>query len=435
MSLDESKYDEIWRVFDSERGSGQDESHDDDVRLEKESCVVPLGNGQFHVCLGHKCVYAQQSYDSERNITCSLSGRVISQCIEQAHDASWTGRSVGSADPDMVSGSASKSWKFKRDSFALSARAYQRANEIADNDIGFDSYHKCQLIDGSDTTDGRSTKTNKRGALCVSEIDEGVLNEHRKAKAVRRVTHLCRREVQSKLMNEATSVVKKLFSSSHLLPNGENKFDDPRLENYNFVFAVGLKRYVERCALGSSQLNICTMHDIAICASNYVKERRREARKSKMECKTKMLVMNTTTTDLCSRLIVSIWNAVCNTSHFMENQPGDSFRPFASGIMYSMKRGIHLKSGLTVVPCIDVVSCQLPTLRSSAGNSETRHLQASSHKGVCAVHRAIASIDTMPANERQPIVEKLQIAAEISKALANYVVLYMKDSSSRDTKN
>jgi len=100
-----------------------------------------------------------------------------------------------------------------------------------------------------------------------------------------------------------------------------------------------------------------------------------------------------------------------------------------AGIMYAMKRGIRLKSGLVVVPSIDVLSAQLPTLRSSSGNSEARQLQASSHRGLCAVHRAIASIETMVYADREPVIEKLQIAAEISSSLEKFVSQYMSNAS------
>jgi hypothetical protein len=207
-----------------------------------------------------------------------------------------------------------------------------------------------------------------------------------------------------------------------------NDSNDPRLENYKFVFSIGLKRYANRCVQEKEQLSMSTIHDIAICAGNYVRERKREAKQKQDQSKTRMLVVNTRTTDLCGRLIVSIWNAVCNTSHFVENQPGDSFRPFAAGIMYAMKRGIRLKSGLVVVPCIDVLSNQLPTLRSSSGNAEARQLQSSSHRGLCAVHRAIASIDTMTEEDQAPVIEKLRVASQISAGIEKFVAQYMRNT-------
>ena len=38
----------------------------------------------------------------------------------------------------------------------------------------------------------------------------------------------------------------------------------------------------------------------------------------------------------------------------------DSFRPFAAGILYSLKRGLYLVDGTCVVPVLDELSAHLP---------------------------------------------------------------------------
>lgn len=423
---------DIWKIMDRARrpshfrsgSEWEDEVIDEEEVQDPSAVVVSMGKGQFHVCYGQACVHAEQSVENEKYVVCRISGRVIASSFESAHDSSWTGRSCSSADPDMASGAVpSKAWRFKRDAFADSARAYNRAKQLTREDVDFEEYN-VSLSTTKEMAVVDDSKTAKRGAPCVSEINEEAVNEHRRAKAMRRITSLSRREVQSRLNCDAATVVKKLFSALPATSKPEHESKDPRLENYTFVFSIGLQRYAKRCADENEQLMLSTIHDIAICASNYVRERKREAKDKHNQSKTRMLVVNTRTTDLCGRLIVSIWNAVCNTSHFVENQPGDSFRPFAAGIMYAMKRGIRLKSGLVVVPCIDALSNQLPTLRSSSGNAEARQLQASSHRGLCAVHRAIASIDSMPEEDRVPVIEKLQVASLISVSLEKFVAQY-----------
>ena len=420
---DPSSYDDF--VCDDDDDDDDDEAAESAASADSSAVVFKIGNGQFHVCYGQNCIHAEQSTEDEKSIVCRISGRVISSSFESAHDSSWTGRSCTSADPDMASGAVpSKAWRFKRDAFADSARAYNRAKQLTRDDVDFDEYNVALFA--TKETSVEDSKIAKRGAPCVSEINEEAVSEHKRAKAMKRITSLSRREVQSRLNCDAATVVKKLFSVlPQSKPGAENDSKDPRLENYKFVFSIGLKRYAKRCADENEQLSLSTIHDIAICASNYVRERRKDAKIIQDQSKTRMLVVNTRTTDLCGRLIVSIWNAVCNTSHFVENQPGDSFRPFAAGIMYAMKRGIRMKSGLVVVPCIDVLSIHLPTLRSSSGNAEARQLQASSHRGLCAVHRAIASIDSMPIDDQVPVLEKLQVASLISTSLEKFVYQYM----------
>ena len=76
---------------------------------EEGAVVMPLNGGTFHVCVGAKCPYAERCEQHEKHLVCSLSGRVIASAVESAHDASWTGRSCGSADPDMTSGAVPRS--------------------------------------------------------------------------------------------------------------------------------------------------------------------------------------------------------------------------------------------------------------------------------------------------------------------------------------
>ena len=277
-----------------------------------------------------------------------------------------------------------------------------------------------------------SKTTAKRGAPCVCEIDEAAVSEHKRAKAKRRITSLNRRDVQTRLINDSMSIVQKLFSAPPTATSataGAASVDavaDPRLENYTFVFTVGLKRYVARCVSEGEQVSLSEIHDVAVCASNFVRERRKEAKQRQNSSRLRMLAVNTQTAELCARLIVSVWNAVCNTLHFVESQTGDSFRPFAAGICYALKRGVRLKNGLAVVPRLEMLSDQLPTLRSSSGNAETRQLQASSHRGLCNVHRAIASIDGMADDDKRPVLEKLRVAAQISAGLEQFVSNFMK---------
>jgi len=405
-----------------------DSETDEDAHPTDTPLVVDMGNGRFHVC-GPTCPHVCQSTDNERNLVCQLSGRVVSNSIECSQDSSWTGRSCGSADPDMASGSFStRVWRQKRDAFAESARAYNNARQFtAECDAPYDQHSYQEAIEPNPDSSSKFTGQ-KRGALCISDVDETAISELRKAKSDKRIASLSRREVQARLCNDAFSVVKKLFTST--VGADSKKFEnDPRLENYTFVMNVGLKKYVQSCIADNKQVSLSEMHDIAICASNFVRDRRKDGRAHQANMKARMLVANTRTVDLCARLIVSIWNAVCNTSHFVDKQTGDSFRPFAAGILYAMKRGLRLKSNLVVVPQMNVLSDQLPTLKSSSSNSEARQLQASSHRGLCVVHRAIASIETMNDSDKGPVIEKLKLASSICTSLELFAHKFMHEDA------
>lgn len=435
----------LWSIMDTALQTGGafpdcidedclDEEDEEDL-TETTAVVVPLDNGQFHVCMGSKCPHVRPGTDNEKHFVCNLSGRVVGAAMSSAHDSSWTGRSCGSADPDMASGAVpARAWRNKRDAFAESARAYSNAKQMTDESCFFADYasNEARRVAASkETAQDESKVTAKRGAPCVSEIDETAVTQQKRDKAIRRITSLSRRDVQARLINDSMGVVSKLFAAA---PTASSQAAaDPRLENHNFVYSIGLRRYIERCVHDNEPVCLSKMHDVAVCASNFVREKRKEAKHRQDVSRARLLAVNTQTTEMFSRLIVSVWNAVCNTPHFVESQPGDSFRPFAAGICYALKRGIRLKNGLVVVPRMELLSDQLPTLRSSSNNAEARQLQASSHRGLCAIHRAIASIDRMndddrPGCDRGPVLEKLRVAAQISAALEQFAAKFMAGS-------
>ena len=100
---------------------------------------------------------------------------------------------------------------------------------------------------------------------------------------------------------------------------------------------------------------------------------------------------------------MSLWRACCLTKHFQSaKKGGDAFRPFAAGILYSLKRGLYLADGTCVVPALEELSTHLPALRSASSTPAARQLQSSSHRGICSIQRALASITEMNAVESLP---------------------------------
>ena len=457
----------LFAIGFGQHGAPDDGNDEDD----QESFVVRLKNGNFHVC-GQNCPFVKPSLNREKELVCSVSGQVLAASIEASHSSSWTGRSTGSADPDMTSGACSaKVFKAKRDAFGDSARAYSKARQMAaeeaSNPMDIDTF-RFESIDysgaaASGTTRGgkerKTPKVVKRGALCVDEIDESESKNVRQAKAIRRINNLENREVQQRLCADASGVVRKLFSHHQKVANaasnsassssssssssattsttttggtarssatantgGAQQPIDPRFENFEFVFKFGLKRYVTRCMESKEPIQLNEMHDVAIAAADFVRNKRAEARQREFALRAKLLCQSSRTTELCARLVVSIWNAVCSTTYFVKSQPGDSFRPFAAGVIYSFKRGLRLRhENRVIIPNIDVLADLLPNLKSSSGHPEARQLQASAHRGLCSLHRAIASSEMMPAEDKTRFFEKLLLSSQIAKSLVDHV--------------
>ena len=84
------------------------------------SATVVIFDAFVHVCLGLECSHLQP--DDDQGYTCSKSRLFVSLRNKSNTDASWTGRSNQSNDPDMKAGGVGGSWR-KRDSLALSVAA------------------------------------------------------------------------------------------------------------------------------------------------------------------------------------------------------------------------------------------------------------------------------------------------------------------------
>lgn len=421
----------------------------------KQDEVVQLLDGSFHVCKGLKCPFAREVQDNERNSICSLTGRIVATFTEASQSSAWTGRSVGSADPDMVSAAPNRGWRGRRDAMGDSKNAYSMARGMTAADL---EQPKWSSKKEQDKVDGKVEPKPKRGAPCVTEIDQEAINRQKRIKAAKRASDMENAKFNERAVLDAASIVQKIFQQQSSTSSGSsvNKFSstggrsggggggpaasapahvvavtstaaapDPRLENFDFVFRVGLKRYLKKCADARVQASLNEIHDVAIAASNFARAKRHESKNARDCAKGRMLVVNSRTVSLCATLIISIWNVVVHTTHFQEHTASDSFRPFAAGILYAFKRGIRLKDNTVVVPAIPEIANQLPTLRSSSATSTARQLQASSHRGLCAVHKSISSIDLLKGDELDRMMQRVKTASGIAHSLKQYVQSYM----------
>jgi hypothetical protein len=107
-----------------------------------------------------------------------------------------------------------------------------------------------------------------------------------------------------------------------------------------------------------------------------------------------------------------LWRASCLTKHFQSAKKGsDSFKPFAAGILYSLKRGLYLDDGTCVVPALEELAAHLPALRSASSTPAAKQLQSSSHRGICSIQRALTSISEMNREDALPARTLLRDAA------------------------
>jgi hypothetical protein len=351
-------------------------------------------HGDVHVCFGMQCPHVRLSHENQ--YICGISGRVVA--IEHTGDAdpSWTGRSTGSANPDDSAGTPIGGWVKRRDMWAASVAAYRNAHTISDAEIA-----------PAVTAAPSASAAVKRGALCVDERpDENAPTK--KSRSSRKDNWT--RDAIKKLASDAIWVIDHLFIAN-LKRASEEPAPDPRLQNLEYVKAMAIRKYVARCAKGESALNLDVLGNVIIHANAFVREQRAEAARRLNKAAERAACKRNRTTAVfsgqirneLSKLIVSLWRACCLTKHFLSaKKGGDSFQPFASGILYSLKRGLYLDDGTCVVPVLEELAAHLPALRSANSTPAAKRLQSSSHRGICSIQRALASISEMSKGDAMP---------------------------------
>ena len=360
--------------------------------------------GDVHACFGMQCRYVRLGLENQ--YVCSISGRVVGVEHTGDPDPGWTGRSRTSANPDDTAGTPVGGWMKRRDMYAASVAAYKMAGQLSDAEI------QPVMMPASAPT----APAVKRGALCVDESPDANAAP-KKARSLRKESWS--REAIDKLAKEAVGVIDKLFIATPKAQPTEPP-PDPRLQNLEFVKAAAIRKYVKRCAAGESELNLDVLSNVIIHANAFVREQRAAA-SARLEEATRGVTAKRRRTEAgfsgqirgqLAQLIVSLWRASCLTKHFMTSKKGsDSFRPFAAGILYSLKRGLYLPDGTCVVPVLDELAGHLPALRSASSTPAAKQLQSSSHRGICSIQRALTSLSQMSSDEAQPALTLLRDAS------------------------
>ena len=359
--------------------------------------------GDVHACFGMQCPHVRLNHENQ--YVCGVSGHVVG--VEHACDPDpvWTGRSRTSANPDDTAGTPIGGWVKRRDMYAASVAAYKMANQISDAEIA-------PVTPAAPA----SAPAIKRGALCVDEVPDEQ-PAPKKARSLRKESWS--REAIDKLAKEAIGVIDKLFiATPKTQPDAPTP--DARLQNLEFVKAMAIRKYVRRCVDGESELNLDVLSNVIIHANEFVREQRAlaAARRSAVASSTATMrsrnnaVFSGQIRNQLSQLIVSLWRASCLTKHFQSAKKGsDSFKPFAAGILYSLKRGLYLDDGTCVVPALEELAAHLPALRSASSTPAAKQLQSSSHRGICSIQRALTSISEMDTQEALPALTLLRDAS------------------------
>lgn len=396
------------------------------VRTGKCVCV-DMPDGDVHVCYGTQCPYAEVT--KEKQIVCTLTGRVVGVEHSREQEAGWTGRSIGSANPDDTAGTPIGGWVKRRDMFAASTQAWQMARSFGEADQA--------PVNPSPTVRAPKAPTEraptKRGALCVDASEESKDKSPDSPTSQQRPKRGNRhenwgRDAVEKLTMEASGVISKLFIIDDEGPSApvDEEARDPRLQNLDFVRTLAMRRFVNACAAGTQRLNMITLNDVCIHANAFVRARRTEATAeptTSTKAKQQGACYQGPVRSLIARLVVGLWHAMCLTPHMLDNRKGnDSFQPFAAGVLYSLKRGIYLEDGTCIVPELETLAAHLPALRSTQSTKRAKQLQSSSHRGICTLQRSIASMAAMEPDDAANVRRLLMDAARQAALLREMVV-------------
>lgn len=347
-------------------------SEEKEEEKEEESEVVYLPDGDIHVCRGVRCEFLELNAD--KCFVCTKSGVCFgTQAVREDYS---TGRQAGSSNPDDHAGEpVGGSWKPKKDLKALSNAAYNASNQVCDKE---------EVAENA----GRLPKQNKgpgvgikRGARCVDEPDVA----QKRARAARR----CGNDLEQlhAMQKDAESTLCKLVSFDRK-PETKSKARDARNNDPLTQFRTTVKKYVKDCLASGIVPTLDSVHNIAIATAHMAECQRRKAALSDKNS----LLLKVRMREMVSVLVCSLWQASCATPYMGGARRGaDSFRPFVCGMLYSLKRGVSLQDGTVVVPCCPLLAESLPALRGTATNSVAKALHASSHRGLCTLHRSINS--------------------------------------------
>ena len=439
---------------ESDRAEGNDEPEEEDdgealfvnptnrIRTGKPT-ITQLPDGDYHVCFGTQCPHAE--LNAERHWICGLTGSVLGAEPKRMGDPGWTGRSIGSANPDDAAGTPAGGWIKRRDMFAASVAAHELAAAMSRRSESSQPQLQPPALAAKPRAERSSAK---RGALCVDAVDPhppppsaasagGRDHHHHHAQSLR--------QGSQKLLAEAMTVISKLLivdastgaaaaADAPAEPPKRQKLD-PRLQNLEFVRAAALRRYARECGAGTARLNVAVLHDVCVHANEFVRKQRRLAEAAASAAASAAAPSASArpaeraataghVRERIARLIVSLWRATCATPHMRNNKKGqDSFRPFAAGVLYSFKRGVYLSDGTCVVPALATLTASLPALRSAQSTPAAKQLQSSSHRGICSFHRSISSVAQLPEAEaarvRRLFLDAAQQAATLRELVCN----------------
>lgn len=411
--------------------------------------VVPLADGGFHVCFGLQCEHAVLDPDAQTWV-CEATGLVLGVHAQRDRDPGWTGRSVASVNPDNLSGAPRYGWRKKLDQWTASVHANYLSHKLTDTIVDDRLY--AQAATGRAAAHGAAgglapRAPSKRGAQCVDVRDAPLPPPPPQPQSDRGSAGAPVMDAlqHKKLVAEAHAVVEQLLAVHHASSApaasasagaSAGASTDARLQSIEFVLKHAFAKLVAEARSGKRPLHQSAVHDVCLKAHEFVRAQRRTAADRNAQtlaaaaagpseaATARPRPLSGIGRRLCVDLVLRLWKAALATPHMRADgkRSTDSFRPFAAGVLFGFKRGARLANGAVIIPVLPSVAALLPQLRSQSAKPTAKQLQSSSHRGLCSLHRAIASLDDLPPGPERDAVDQLfQHAAQQAERLRRYL--------------
>ena len=159
-----------------------------------------------------------------------------------------------------------------------------------------------------------------------------------------------------------------------------------------------LHSYIRRCQIAGCLPTLDDVHNIELnCRRDMVVARRRDAAHRKATFRSAEYMQ---LREFAATLAVALWRCALRTPYMRQAKRSvDNFRPFAAGVFFSMRRGVLLADGTSLVPRCAKLTDALPEVRAAHRGTVTHAVHLSAHKGVSTMQGCIKSVEKESATE------------------------------------
>ena len=189
----------------------------------------------------------------------------------------------------------------------------------------------------------------------------------------------------------------------------------------------GIRAYLHHCQVHRITPTFDHVHNITInmrtrqvhrrIQSQEIKQFQSEARSQLPSTKAVRMWSPNRIRQLTGRLVIELWRCSLNTPFIASNKrPSDTFKPFAAGVLFTMRGGITIGNGHVLVPHSKSIERTLRLTDTVRRGTPAHRVHLQAHKGVNTLQSCINSI----VGEEQKLAcyaTAIEVATELQRQL------------------